>query len=117
VALPLAHPCLRKSYKSQAICSITIMTKEEIIEIIAAAHDLPKNKVKAIMGTFFVTVTDAVARGDRVSLQEFGTFASVPSKARVGHNPITGDRIEIAATLRPKFNAAPCFKAKVQNAS
>lgn len=89
------------------------MIKEELVEIVAAAHDLPKTKAADIIRTILNTVQDRVVSGERVSFVGFGTFEAVETKARTGHNPHTREKIEIAATRRPKFTAGRVFKRAV----
>lgn len=89
------------------------MNKEEIIEIIAAKHGIPKTKANEIIRTFLGTVQDAVVRGDKVTLVGFGLFEAHLAKPRTGHNPRTGQKVEIGAKRRPKFTAGRTFRAAV----
>jgi nucleoid DNA-binding protein len=89
------------------------MIKEELVEIVAAAHDLPKTKAADIIRTILNTVQDRVVSGERVTFVGFGTFEAVETKARTGHNPRTREKVEIAATRRPKFTAGRAFKQAV----
>lgn len=54
-----------------------------------------------------------MAKGDTVSLVDFGSFKSSKRAARVGRNPQTGKEIKIAATTVPRFTAGAGFKAAV----
>ena len=60
-----------------------------------------------------VSVVQAVAKGDGVSLVGFGSFKSAARAAREGKNPKTGEKIKIPATTVPKFAAGATFKATV----
>jgi DNA-binding protein HU-beta len=93
------------------------MNKEEIVEILAAEHGLSKSKVNDLIRSFLTNVTDSVVNGEKVTLVGFGIFEAVDTKARVGHNPTTGDKIQIAATRRPKFTAGRSFRAAVRGAT
>ena len=82
------------------------MNKEEIIEIIAAEHGIPKTKANEIIRTFLGTVQDAVVRGDKVTLVGFGIFEAHLAKPRTGHNPRTGEKVEIdAAYVRERVSS------------
>jgi DNA-binding protein HU-beta len=89
------------------------MNKEEIIEIIAAEHGIPKTKANEIIRTFLRTVQDAVVRGDKVRLAGFGIFEARLGKPRAGHNPHTSETVEIGEKRRPKFTAGRTFRAAV----
>jgi len=89
------------------------MNKEEIVEIVAAAHNIPKTKANEIIRTFLGTVQDAVVRGDKVTLVGFGIFEAHLAKPRTGHNPRTGEKVKIDEKRRPKFTAGRTFRAAV----
>jgi DNA-binding protein HU-beta len=46
---------------------------------------------------FLDTVTNAVVKGDAVQSIGFGSFSTGARAARVGHNPKTGELLQIAA--------------------
>ncbi len=89
------------------------MNKQELVEIIAARHGLPKAKARDILNTLFALVTASVAGGERVTCVGFGTFESTQAAARVGQNPRTGQRVSIGATRRPRFIAGRKFRNAV----
>ena len=43
----------------------------------------------------------------------FGTFSTAKRAASVGRNPRTGEKIQIAASTRPKFKAGKALKDAV----
>jgi DNA-binding protein HU-beta len=93
------------------------MNKEELVEIIADAHDMPKVRANEIVRTLLSTIQDAVIRGDRVTLSGFGIFEAVNSKERTGHNPKTGEHFKIAAKRRPRFTPGVPFRNAVEGNS
>ena len=56
---------------------------------------------------FLEVVRDALAHGDSVRLPGLGSLNVRLSAPRVGHNPRTGERIEIPATRRVRFSQSP----------
>lgn len=93
------------------------MNKEELVEIIAAEHNIPNIKASAILRTLLSTIQKAVIDGHKVTLVGFGSFEAVASKSRVGHNPRTGQTFAIKAQRRPKFTAGSTFKNAVSESA
>lgn len=90
------------------------MNKAELVEIIAAQHELPKYVVNNVITSLLLTVQDSLTRGERVTFVGFGTFESYVSKARYGHAPATGARIRVPEARRPKFTAGAKLRAAVR---
>ena len=81
------------------------MNKTELIEKIAAAAGLTKvDSTKALEATV-AAIKDALVAGDTVQLVGFGTFAVKEQPAREGINPLTKEKITIAAKKVAKFKA------------
>ncbi len=91
------------------------MNKTELIDAIASAADLPKASAGRALDAVVDSITDALKRGDQVSLVGFGTFAVKPRAARSGRNPQTGETIEIAASIVPSFKAGKALKDAVNS--
>jgi DNA-binding protein HU-beta len=89
------------------------MNKSEFIDAIAAKTDMSKAAAGRALEAVLDTITDAVAKGDSVSVIGFGTFESRKRAARTGKNPQTGAAIKIAATTVPAFKPGKAFKDKV----
>ena len=89
------------------------MNKTELINKVAAENKLTQKLTAAAVDTILSTIIDTVAAGESVSLPGFGTFSVKHREARQGHNPATGEAMEIAAKDVPVFKAAKAFKEKV----
>ena len=89
------------------------MNKTELISKVAAENKLTQKLTAAAVDTILSTIIDTVAAGESVSLPGFGTFSVKHREARQGHNPATGEAMEIAAKDVPVFKAAKAFKEKV----
>lgn len=89
------------------------MNKTELINKVAAENKLTQKVTAAVVDTILSTIIDTVAAGEPVSLPGFGTFSVKHREARQGHNPATGETMEIAAKDVPVFKAAKAFKEKV----
>ena len=79
------------------------MNKTELINAVAEKAGLSKVDAKKAVEAAVAAVTEALAKGDKVSVIGFGTFAVVEKGERQGINPRTTDTITIAARKSVKF--------------
>ena len=80
------------------------MIKSELVLKIAAQNPhLYQRDVENIVNAILDTVTDALARGDRVELRGFGAFSVKRRDARRGRNPRTGEAVAVAEKAIPIF--------------
>jgi len=93
------------------------MNKSEFIDAIAAKTEMSKAAAGRALEAVLETITEAVAKGDSVSVIGFGSFESRKRAARTGKNPQTGAAIKIAATTVPAFKPGKAFKDKVAAAN
>ncbi|MBF9233651.1 HU family DNA-binding protein [Microvirga alba] len=89
------------------------MNKNELIEHIAQEYELTKTFAKDLVENVFQSITDAVHKGEEVSIFGFGKFKLTERKARKGRNPQTGEAIKIAASKNVKFEQAKALKELV----
>ena len=73
-----------------------------------------KKEAQAAVDCVFSTITNALKRGDAVTLVGFGTFKVAERKARKGRNPQTGAQIFIEARKVPRFVAGKALKDGVR---
>ncbi len=79
------------------------MNKKELVEAMAGAADISKAAAEKALNGMLMSITDALAKGDKVTLVGFGTFSTVNRSARKAKNPRTGDMIDIPAKTVAKF--------------
>ena len=89
------------------------MNKTELIAALTEKTGFTKKDAEKAVNAVLDSVVGAVAAGDKVTLVGFGTFESRKREGRVGQNPRTGEKIEIAATTVPAFKAGQAFKNAV----
>lgn len=89
------------------------MTKDQLIEAVAKVCDSKKQASDAV-SAFLDAITAGLAKGDKIALTGFGTFSVSNRAARIGVNPRTGAKINIAATKIPKFKAGKALKDAVK---
>lgn len=90
------------------------MNKTELVDAVAKTADLSKASAAKAVDAVLESVTDTLAKGDKVTLIGFGTFEVRERSARTARNPRTGDPIEIAATKVPAFKAGKKLKDAVK---
>jgi DNA-binding protein HU-beta len=91
------------------------MTKNELVSLIAQKSDLKKNQAEAALAAFIESVGEVLAKGDDVVLVGFGTFSVRDRKAREGHNPKTGEKVQIPACKVPGFRAGKNLRDAVNS--
>lgn len=90
------------------------MTKNEMIEAVAAQAQLSKKASKEAVEAVFAAISAELAKGNKVSVSGFGTFEVKERAARTGINPATKEKIEIAASKAVAFKAAAALKEQVK---
>lgn len=86
------------------------MTKADLVAAVAAKASLKQKDSAVAVSAVFDAITEALKKGDKVSLVGFGTFAVKTRAAREGVNPSTGKKIKIAASKVPGFKAGKALK-------
>jgi len=86
------------------------MNKTELVVAIAANAELSKKDAEKALKAFIDVVTDELKKGEKVQLVGFGTFEVSERPAREGINPLTKEKITIAASKNPKFKAGKALK-------
>lgn len=89
------------------------MNKNDLIEAIASAADLPKSTAGRALEALTSSISTALQKGENVTLVGFGTFAVKARASRDGRNPKTGATIKIAASKAPSFKAGKSLKDAV----
>ena len=86
------------------------MTKVELIAAVAATAGLTKKDAEKAVSATLDVITEALQKGDKVSLVGFGTFEVRERKERQGRNPQTREPMTIPASKLPAFSAGKALK-------
>ncbi len=89
------------------------MLKTELVALIAERVGLTQRQASECVASFVEQVTNALARGEKVSLVGFGSFAIKHTAKRAGRNPQTGEVISISARNTPGFKAGSALKLTI----
>ena len=89
------------------------MNKTDLVNVVAAEANLSKKAAEAAVNATLAAVADALKNGDKVQLIGFGTFEVKNVAAREGHNPKTGETIQIPESKKVSFSASKVLKDSV----
>lgn len=90
------------------------MRKPELAAAVAEKAGISKEKSSEIITVITEQISQALSKGDNVSLIGFGTFEVRSRAERQGKNPRTGEAIKIAAAKIPAFKAGKGLKDAVK---
>ena len=90
------------------------MNKQELITKIAEKSDLSKMEAGKALDALMATITDALKAEGKMAIPNLGTFQVKEHAARTGHNPRTGETVEIAARRVPAFKPAKALKDAIE---
>jgi DNA-binding protein HU-beta len=66
------------------------MNKTELVDAVATQAELSKQDAKKAVEALFETISNTLAKEEKIQLIGFGTFEVRERAARTGHNPQTG---------------------------
>ena len=89
------------------------MNKTELVAAVAAKAEISKKDAEKAVAAVIDAVVDTLKAGEKVQLVGFGTFEIRERAARTGINPLTKEKINIAASKNPVFKAGKAFKDAV----
>mgnify|MGYP000153163123 CR=1 FL=1 len=80
------------------------MNKADLVVAIAKETGLTQAQAASAINVMLSKITDAIKKGEKVTLVGFGTFTVAQRKERKGRNPQTGAEITIPAKKVVKFS-------------
>ena len=89
------------------------MNKSELIAALSDKTAFSKKDAEKVLNAFVESVTESLAKGEKIQLIGFGTFDVKKRPARTARNPRTGAEIKIAASKAPAFKAGKALKDKM----
>lgn len=90
------------------------MTKAELVGKMADDAAVTKAVAEKALNSFIAAVSDALAKGDKITLVGFGTFDVAERSQREGRNPRTGETIVIPSSKVVKFKPGSKLKDAVK---
>ncbi len=90
------------------------MTRSDLIAKLAERYSqlLAKDAELAVK-VILETMSSALARGGRIEIRGFGSFALNYRPPRTGRNPKSGDKVQVPAKYVPHFKAGKELRERV----
>ena len=88
--------------------------KIDLIEKVAATIGSTKADGERAVEAVIAGISEALKKGEEVSIAGLGIFETKTRPARTGRNPRTGESIQIKAMRVPKFRASKTLKDVVR---
>ena len=90
------------------------MTKRDLIEEVAQQYPrFSRRDAEVMVNAVFDSMTDALAKGERIEIRGFGSFIVKQRAAREGRNPRTGALVSVVAKRVPLFKVGKELRIRV----
>jgi integration host factor subunit beta len=89
------------------------MNKLDLIGELHNKFDITKAEAAKVVSTFFDTMAEALAKGERVEIRGLCSFYVKQYKPYTGRNPKTGEKVQIKPKRLPFFKAGKELKDRV----
>lgn len=89
------------------------MNKVELTAALARHTGITKVDAEVMVNATFKIIADRLATGDKVRIDDFGTFEVKNRAPRVGRNPRANVPVNIPARKAPSFTAHKTLKSAV----
>ena len=90
------------------------MTKSELIERIAAVQtQLSAKDLELAVKMMLDHMATTLASGDRIEIRGFGSFSLHYRAPRLGRNPKTGEKVQLAGKFVPHFKPGKELRERV----
>jgi len=86
------------------------VNKAELVAAMADKAGMTRKDAEKAINAFADVVYATLKAGDKVQIVGFGSFEVKNRAARKGHNPATGEELNIPASKAPVFKAGKVFK-------
>jgi integration host factor subunit beta len=91
------------------------MNKIDLINALKKECKLSKGEAAAVIDLFFGSISEALAKGDRVELRGLCTFFVKEYESYNGRNPRTGETVTVAPKKLPFFKCAQELRQRVDS--
>ena len=89
------------------------MKKSDIIEAISKQSKISRSESKIFVEIILEELTSAITSGNGVEVRSFGGFYKRHRKGRIGINPKTGEKTEVAEKFVPFFKPGKFLKESI----
>jgi DNA-binding protein HU-beta len=89
------------------------MNKADLTEALSGRAGIPKVHAANYINILTEAISEALTRGEKVTISDFGTFTVSKRKAFEGHNPKNRLKIRVPARRIPVFRAGKGLKVSL----
>ena len=89
------------------------MNRSELVSAAAERAGTSASAMDAALHAIQDVVTDALTKGEKVTIPGFATLETVQRSAREGRNPATGEKMQIPARTAVKISAGTALTRAV----
>jgi integration host factor subunit beta len=89
------------------------MNKLELISTLKTEAGISKSEAARVVQIFFDSMSEALAKGERVEIRGLCSFYVKEYKSYIGRNPKTGEKVPIKPKRLPFFKAGKELKERV----
>jgi len=90
------------------------MTKSELISSLAARYpQLVAKDAELAVKTILDAMVESLSKGQRIEIRGFGSFDLNYRPPRIGRNPKSGERVNVAEKYVPHFKAGKEMRERV----
>lgn len=91
------------------------MTKSELIQALAEKEGISLRAAEIAVDTTFKSMADVLVGSGRIEIRNFGTFKVKVYDGYPGHNPKTGEKIQVQAKKLPFFKLGKGLKERLND--
>ena len=89
------------------------MTKSELIEAVSKRSGITLERASVVVNAVFDQMVDAMKRGERIEIRNFGNFTVKHYDGYVGRNPKSGEKVQVPPKRLPFFKAGLGLKEMI----
>lgn len=90
-----------------------LMNRSDLIKVLREKTGLKITKAEEVVHTVFNSMSNALAKGDRVEIRGFGSFKVKHYDGYIGKNPKTGESVQVKPKKLPFFKCGKELKKRV----
>jgi integration host factor subunit beta len=90
-----------------------VIKSELVAKLSECSPHLYQRDVEHVVNAVLEEVVSALSRGDRVELRGFGAFSVKNRQARIGRNPLTGEKVSVEEKFVPFFKPGKKMREKL----
>lgn len=87
------------------------MNKGEFVKAVAETANCTQKDAGIVFDAVIDTIVKTLKAGEKIQIAGFGTFEIVEKAATTKINPLTKQKVKVAACKLPKFKFGKSFKA------